>query len=86
MELEQKSSNPSALLANLMSSNIGVALSTNLAFKSFKDNIKPWSAFFNPGDFTKPAKTEVLIRVHDNLVYFASNYMIMMVLFILIGM
>jgi hypothetical protein len=86
MELEQKSSNPAALLASLMTSKLGLALSTDLTFKSFKDNIKPWRTFFNPADFSKPAKSEIFMRVQDNLVYFASNYVILMVLFVLIGM
>ena len=86
MELEQKSSNPAAFLANLMTSKLGVALSTDLTFRSFKENIRSWRAFFQPQDFTKPSKSEILMRVQDNLVYFASNYMILFVLIILIGM
>jgi hypothetical protein len=47
-----------------------------MTFNAFKDNLKPWTTFANPMQFSKPTSGEIVPRMTGNLEHFASNYIV----------
>mmetsp|Transcript_22477 Transcript_22477/g.22189 ORF Transcript_22477/g.22189 Transcript_22477/m.22189 type:complete len:183 (+) Transcript_22477:166-714(+) len=73
-------------ISYVQNSNLGVALQYKVTLTSLKSNIRPWMTdMFNPALFSKPSVKQIPARLGENLVYFISNYVILTMLLLVLG-
>ncbi|CAG9330444.1 unnamed protein product [Blepharisma stoltei] len=83
---DQNGSRIKKWMSYIQNSNLGTALQYKVTLTSLKSNIRPWMTdMFNPAMFSKPSVKQIPIRLGENLVYFVSNYVILTMLLLVLG-
>mmetsp|Transcript_1211 Transcript_1211/g.2981 ORF Transcript_1211/g.2981 Transcript_1211/m.2981 type:complete len:156 (-) Transcript_1211:2192-2659(-) len=59
------------------------ALTSNVTIATFIENLRPWNTFFSPSEFNSPK--EPGRRVQENCRHFASNYAVVVIVFMILG-